>query len=452
MRIADFGATHLVGIGGAGMSAIAVLLHARGVTVSGSDARDSATAQILVQNGIEVHVGADPQWLDGQRTVVFSTAIRDGHPMRLAARERGLQMIHRSQALAALASDARTIAVAGAHGKSTTSAMTAHILRAAGADPSFAIGALVPGATAGAYAGSGDLLVIEADESDRSFLNYHPQIAVVTNVEPDHLDVYRDQADYVAAFEQFVRQANVLVACSDDDGARVLADRYRSSGGKVVTYGRGGDVRIEREQVAKATISAHLVGEGLGAQADIEVPFPGRHMLLNAAGAWTAAVLAGIDPHQASSALASFRGTGRRFELRGEVCGVRVFDDYAHHPAEVKALLAAARATGAARVLVLFQPHLFSRTATFASEFALALEQADEVIVCDIYAAREDPNPAVTSQLITSQMSHGQYVGDKVLAAKALAEQARPGDVIFTVGAGDVTEMAAVVLAELSGE
>ncbi|RYV52490.1 UDP-N-acetylmuramate--L-alanine ligase [Pengzhenrongella frigida] len=491
--LTDFGRTHLIGVGGAGMSAIAALLVARGLDVTGSDAREGAALAGLRAAGVTVWVGHDAAHVDGASTVVVSTAVRESNPELTAARARGLRVLHRSQALAALMAGRRSIAVAGAHGKTTTSAMTAVALAAAGLDPSFAIGGTVlyelpAGASAtgnaapagplgGAHDGRGEVFVAEADESDGSFLAYAPTIAVVTNVEPDHLDHYGTRAAFERAFEEFAARivdGGCLVACADDAGAGRLVGAARAPlaarGAQVLTYGEdpGADVVVSDYRSTAGAGStcvlrtAHPLlrgpGSGLGADVVLEVRLtlavPGRHNALDAAAAWTAVRLVGVDPDAAAAGLAAFRGTGRRFEDRGSAAGVRVVDDYAHHPTEVAALLAAARPVAAGgRVLALFQPHLYSRTRAFAAEFAAALDLADVVVLTDIYGAREDPDPAVTSALITAQVptrGKATFVPDRIAAARTIAERARPGDLILTVGAGDVTELAQVVLDTLT--
>lgn len=458
---ARWGTVHLVGVGGAGMSVVARLLQARGVRVQGSDATASATLAALTATGITTWVGHDAEHVAGADTVVVSTAVRETNPELRAARAAGLRVLHRSEALAGLMDGARAVAVAGAHGKTTTSGMIALALAGAGLDPSFAIGGSVrhvDGTLPGGHLGASDILVAEADESDGSFLNYAPQVAVVTNVEPDHLDHYGSREAFMQAFVDFaarVRPGGVLVACADDAGAADLARAHR---GDVVTYGfdAGADVRIVDYLPEGSGVCARVaLPERFGGQVHtLDLRVPGRHNAANATAALACACALGADPAAAAAALGGFLGAGRRFELRGEVGGVRVVDDYAHHPTEVRALLDAARVVaGPGRVGVLFQPHLFSRTATFADEFATALALADRVVVTDVYAAREDPVPGVTSALIVDRMDAAQaaLVPDRVDAARALAGWAAPADLLLTVGAGDVTELGEVILAELRG-
>nr|WP_297425978.1 UDP-N-acetylmuramate--L-alanine ligase [uncultured Actinotalea sp.] len=464
------GHVHLVGIGGAGMSTVAALLRARGIVVSGSDAKEGATTVALRELGVRVDVGHAAEHVEDADTLVVSSAIRPTNPELVRARERGTRVLHRSEALAALMADRRAVAVAGAHGKTTTSAMIAVTLRHAGLDPSWAIGGTVldadggagpaAGALAGARHGTGDVLVAEADESDGSFLAYRPYVAVVTNIEPDHLDHYGTREAFEEAFVRFAERVEPdgwLVACADDDGARRLAATARERAVRVRTYGTApdADVRVGAWQV-------HPAGDGPGGTVTVTAPegddavlrlaVPGAHNALNAAGAWTAARLLGVAPDVAAAGLARFHGTGRRFEDQGTVHGVRVVDDYAHHPTEVAALLAAARPVAAGgRVVVLFQPHLYSRTRAFADAFATALGAADVVVVTDVYAAREDPDPAVTGALLTDRLvaaghAASSFVADRFEAARTVGRLARPGDLVLTVGAGDVTELGPVVL------
>lgn len=463
--LADLGRrVHLVGVGGAGMSAIAPLLAARGLQVSGSDAHDGPALAGLRAAGVRVHVGHDAGLVDGVDTLVVSSAVRETNPELARARERGVRVLHRSQALAALMADRDAVAVAGAHGKTTTSAMVATALVEVGAEPSFAIGGVVrsaSGTLGGSRYGAGPF-VAEADESDGSFLAYAPLVAVVTNVEPDHLDHYGTREAFEDAFVAFaarIRRGGMLVACADDDGARRLVaavrDDLASRDVVVVTYGRAADadVRVSEPrptQDERWEVDVTPRGER---PVRLRLRVPGAHNALNAAAAWCALRRLGAAPETAARGLDAFVGTGRRFEDRGTVGGVRVVDDYAHHPTEVAALLRAARqVVGGGRVLALFQPHLYSRTRTFASQFGRAFDLADLVVVTDVYAAREDPEPGVTGALVVAHVptpDRARFVADKVAAARLLADQARPGDLLLTVGAGDVTELGAVVLARL---
>ena len=454
----ELGTVHFVGIGGAGMSAVARILLERGGKVTGSDAKESAVLAGLRELGAVVHVGHDQGHVGGADTVVVSSAVRESNPELARARREGLRVLHRSQALAALMRGRRGVAVAGTHGKTTTTSMLTVALRACGADPSFAIGGEFTGGGPGAHAGTGDVFVAEADESDGSFVVYHPAVAVITNVEPDHLDHYGTAEAVTAAFDRFadgVAPGGVLVACADDPGALDVATRAaarRGSGLRVRTYGRtaAADVQVADLDTSGQGARFTLAPRG-GDLLTVALRVPGAHNALNAAAAWTAATALGFAPEGVVAGLESFGGARRRFELKGTAGGVRVVDDYAHHPTEVSAVLTAARAVaGEGRVLALFQPHLYSRTRIFAAEFGRALGLADEVVVLEVYAAREDPEPGVTGALVADAVplppSAVVHEPDRVRAARRVAERARPGDLVLTVGAGDVTQLGPEVL------
>lgn len=451
---------HFVAIGGAGMSVIAELMLAQGAEVSGSDRADSPALARLTALGATVYVGHDAAHVQGADVVVVSTAIRPDNPEVVAAQERGIEIIHRSRALARAAREQDFIAVAGAHGKTTTSAMLALALADLGADPSYAIGAQLRGRGSGGHLGSGRAFVAEADESDGSFLAYHPQVAVVTNIEPDHLDHYGTEEAVHQAFADFAARivpGGLLVACTDDPGAAALARRAAAQGVRVLGYGSVPvqdlpQVRIEDEQLGGQGSSAVLVDTSSGeAPTPLTLAVPGAHNLRNATAAWCAGRELGAQPEALAQALGTFTGTARRFEDRGSAAGVRVVDDYAHHPTEVAALLASARRTAApGRVLVLFQPHLFSRTEAFAAAFADALAAADVVVLTAIYPAREEPRAGVTSALIADRLAGARYLPDHEQAAHAVADLATPGDLVLTVGAGDVTALGPVILERLN--
>ncbi|WP_369053527.1 UDP-N-acetylmuramate--L-alanine ligase [Kineococcus terrestris] len=459
--VAALGRVHLVGIGGAGVSGVARLLLARGLEVSGSDAAGSEVLDGLRALGARVHVGHDAAHLGDLGpgdTLVVSTAVRPGNPELVEGRRRGLRVLHRSEALASLMADRRGVAVAGTHGKTTTSSMLVVALRAAGLDPSSAVGGeLVGGSDGGAREGTGDVFVAEADESDGSFRAYAPVLSVVTNVEPDHLDHYGTEEAVTAAFADFaarVLPGGVLVACADDPGSRALAGDVRRDGRAVLTYGRAADADVRLSDVTGGAEPTALLHDRDGAHA-LRLAVPGEHNLLNAAAAWTAARWLGAPAEGVLAGLASFGGARRRFERKGEARGVRVVDDYAHHPTEVEALLRAARpVAGDGRVVVVFQPHLVSRTRTFAGEFARALALADVVLVLDVYVAREDPDPEVTGALVADAVplpaDSVHHVPGADDALELLDGLLRAGDLLLTVGAGDVTRLGPRVLARLA--
>ncbi|WP_061960365.1 UDP-N-acetylmuramate--L-alanine ligase [Demequina flava] len=429
---------HFIGVGGSGMSAVARLTAAAGHEVSGTDMRVSHYFEALRDAGMNVTIGHDAANVDGVDQVVISTAVRETNPELARARERGIEVVHRSEALARALDHHRLIAVAGSHGKTTTSAMVAHVLHGAGVDASFAVGARVfgiDGAVAGGYAGDSDIAVVEADESDGSFLRYHPEVAILLNVEPDHLDYYGTEERLHEAFTEFSSDCRVLVVCADDPTAISIARTASERGVEVISYGRGdGDVRVS------ATGWAYQ-----GEEYTVAVPVPGDHMVLNAAAAWAASVAMGADRQAAARAVESFGGTGRRYQLRGEVAGITVVDDYAHHPTEVAALIAAARSAGAGHLVVLFQPALFSRTQLHAANFAAALSAPNaDVVISGVHGDREDPLPGVNSQTILDQMvipedSTAVVVETLEDAAARVADVASEGDLVLTVGSGPVT-------------
>jgi len=449
----SLGRVHFIGIGGVGMSAVARIMVARGVQVTGSDAKDLPVMADLAAAGAGIFVGYEAGNLGTAQTVVAGSAIRADNPELQAAHAAGLPVLHRSEALAATMGDDRVVTVAGTHGKSTTTSMITVLLQGAGQDPTFAIGANVPALGVNAASGTSDIFVAEADESDGSFLNYRPRIAVVTNVEPDHLDYYGTAEAVYASFDRFTELLpadGVLVVCADDSGARALAERTNARGNtRVVLYGTAEDSQLRLHDGGPGDV---WVSTPAGKFA-LELQVPGRHNALNAAAAFAVALELGVAPEAASSALARFSGASRRFEFKGEGRGVRVYDDYAHHPTEVRAALAAARSVaGDQKVHVLFQPHLFSRTREFAAEFADALNTADTALVLDIYPAREDPIPGVSSQLIGDRLSDGGRLVSAEDAVRAVVADAAPGDIVLTAGAGDVTAFGPLIVEALQAE
>jgi UDP-N-acetylmuramate--alanine ligase len=457
---AELGRVHFVGIGGAGMSGIARILLARGVPVSGSDARESPTSQSLRDAGATVHIGHDGANVTGADTVVVSTAIRDANPEVVAAHKLGLRVLRRAAALAAVMAGRRGIAIAGTHGKTSTTSMLVTAAQACDADPAFAIGGDLAGSGVNAADGTGNLFIAEADESDGSFLLLSPYAAVVTNVEADHLDQHGTAEQVAIVFEQFARRIDpdgFLVSCADDPGARRTAAAAADAGLRIRSYGlTDGDLRLEDlvEDATGTTWRPVLDGKPLDVD-PVRVPVPGRHMALNSAAALLTGLELGLPAAGLVSGLGRYAGVRRRFELRGTAGGVTVYDDYAHHPTEVAAQLRAARTVaGAGRVLVAFQPHLFSRTVAFAADFGAALGLADEVVVLDVYAAREDPVPGVTGALVADAVplpaDRVVFAPDRSTVAAELAGRTRPGDLVTTMGAGDVTALAPDILAALT--
>jgi len=458
------GSVHFIAIGGAGMSGVARVMLARGMTVSGSDAKDSLVLTALAAEGADVHIGHDASHLGAADTVVISSAIREDNVELRAARARGLRILHRSQALASVMRGSRRVAVAGTNGKTTTTSMLTVALQACGVDPSFAVGGELAKHGTNAHLGTGDIFVAEADESDGSFLVYRPDVAIVTSVQPDHLDFYGTFEAVESAYAEFastVQPRGLLVTCADDPGSRVLADVAKAAGTRVTTYGLAADADVRLTALGGAGLHGHadLVRAGV-ALGHLEIGMPGRHNLLNATAAFVAAT-DGLaqDPGRVIEGLAGFTGTRRRFEPKGEAGGVRVVDDYAHNPGKVAAVVETARSLAApGRLIVVFQPHLYSRTHDFAAELAAALSPADIVIVMDVYAAREDPVPGVSGALITDQMVDAsqpphddvQFVPFWSDVAPLVAQITRPGDLVLTVGAGDVTMIGPEILRLLS--
>lgn len=449
---------HFVGIGGAGMSGIARILLARGLSVSGSDAKESRAVVALRALGATVHVGHDAAHLGDARTVVVSTAIREDNPELAEARRRGLRVLPRAAALAAVMAGRHRVAVAGTAGKTSTTSMLTVVAQTCGVDPSFAIGGDLNESGSNAHHGSGRLFVAEADESDGSFLLLSPDAAIVTNVEVDHLDQHGTADAYSEAFEQFVGKISpggFLVICADDPGSRRLAEFARRLPLSVRTYGEAADADLRLSDVAVSaegtTYHATLDGTAIGV---VRIAVPGRHMALNSAAALLAALELGLPTDRVLDGLAAYQGVHRRFELKGTVGGIRVYDDYAHHPTKVSAQLQAARAVaGSGRIVVAFQPHLYSRTQAFAAQFGSALGLADEVVVMEVYGAREDPIPGVTGATVAAEVPlPAERVCFEPSWSKVVVELARrahPGDLVITMGAGDVTMIGPEVLAVL---
>jgi UDP-N-acetylmuramate--alanine ligase len=459
----ELGRVHFIAIGGAGMSGVARVMLARGCTVSGSDAKDSPVMTALAAEGADVHVGHDPALLDRVDTVVVSSAIREGNVELAAARERGVRVLHRSQALASTMASSRRVAVAGANGKTTTTSMLTVALQHCGADPSFAAGGELAKHGTNAHWGTGEVFVAEADESDGSFLVYRPEVAVVTNVQADHLDFYGTFENVKAAYAEFagsIQAGGLLVACHDDPGSLALAEDARAGGLRVLTYGWAPEADVVLGEPVTSGLMARVpLRDPDGRWWDLRVNIPGRHNLLNAAAAFTAATQGlSHDPASVLEGLFSFTGTRRRFEPKGTAAGVSVVDDYAHNPGKVAAVVGtAAELVGDGRLIVVFQPHLYSRTRDFAKEFAAALEPADSVVLMEVYGAREDPIPGVSSELVAEELralrpgADVEVVSSWSAVAGEAAGRAHPGDLVLTVGAGDVTMLGPEILRALQG-
>ncbi|WP_133914606.1 UDP-N-acetylmuramate--L-alanine ligase [Streptomyces sp. NBC_00582] len=448
---------HFIGIGGAGMSGIAKILAQRGAKVAGSDAKESGTAAALRALGATVHIGHAAEHLaDDASCVVVSSAIRKDNPELARAAELGIPVVHRSDALAALMDGLRPIAVAGTHGKTTTTSMLAVSLSELGLKPSYAIGGDLDAPGSNALHGEGEIFVAEADESDRSFHKYTPEVAIVLNVELDHHANYASMDEIYESFETFAGKivpGGTLVISADQAGARELTRRVQ--GVKVVTYGEAEDADVRVLSVVPQGLKSLVTVVLEGQELTFTVSVPGRHYALNAVAALTAGAALGVPAAELAPALAAYTGVKRRLQLKGEAAGVQVIDSYAHHPTEMTADLEAMRAAaGDARILVVFQPHLFSRTQELGTEMGEALALADASVVLDIYPAREDPVPGVTSALIIDAARAAgadvTAVHDKGEVPEVVAGMAKPGDLVLTMGAGDVTDLGPRILDRLS--
>ena len=454
------GRIHIVGIGGAGMSGIARILLSKGFEVSGSDAKDSRRLQALKPLGAHVYVGHDGDkiFIDGKGpgTVVVSTAIPETNPEVVKANELDIPVLNRATALSELLTDSRVISIAGTHGKTTTTSMATVILQEAGLDPSFVIGSEMNESGSNAHLGSGKDFVVEADESDGTFLVLPTTAGIVTNVEADHLNYWGTYEAVEQAFIDFVvgtsRKHGYAVVCGDDNGAAKVAQRARELGARVITYGQNPDnnavVKLLPSKTAGSVFTVDYEGETFG---PIQLKVPGAHNALNATAALLATFEIGCTKEQVVKGLEKFTGTHRRFEFRGEVNGVRVFDDYAHHPTEIDAVLKAARVVaGTGRVLAAFQAHHYYRTALFSKEFGQALGLADYVVVLEVFAPGETPIPGASGSTMAGNvpLAKDQVVFEPSWSAvpKHLADHAKPGDIIMTLGAGDIGMMCPEIL------
>ncbi len=447
---------HFIGVGGAGMSAIARVLHERGVPITGSDLKRSGYTDQLEDLGIPIAIGHAPEHLGSPEVVVVSTAIPDSNPELAAARAGGIPVWPRARMLAELAGDSATVAVAGTHGKTTTSSMVTAALRAAGRDPTFLIGGELNDVGANAGCGDGPHYVVEADESDGSFLYLSPHTALITNVEADHLDHYSNLREVEEAFLEFMSRCDEdgrLVVCVDDPPlARLCEGVERIQGPRILTYGSSemAEVRIT-DVVARRSGHDFTVTFPDGSSVRTRLPVPGMHNVINACGALAAVWSLGVDPAAAAAGLERFTGVRRRMELVGEADGVRVIDDYAHHPTEVRATIAAALEANEGRLWVVFQPHRYSRTAAIGDDFGDAFEQADRVVLMDVYSAGEAPIPGVSGRTLLKAVldmvphSRVAYLPHRADVEPYVLQGIRPGDTVMTMGAGDVTSLGPMI-------
>lgn len=442
---------HFIGVAGSGMSGIARVMAEQGVMVTGSDRADSEVVDSLRSAGITVFIGHDASHIGDADTVVASSAVRDSNPELIEAYSRGLRVIHRSSALRWVMRGKTVLAVAGSHGKTTSTAMLASALHRAGIDAGFVNGGVVSQWGVSSRSGGAQLFAIEADESDRSFLTYHPSTILITNVAPDHLDFYGGMDAIYEAFEGFARTASHgVVLCADDEGTRELAARLADVP-IVKTYGFADDADFLIRSVEPAPVARAHVSYA-GEDAEIVLAVPGRLNALNAVGVLGVLVDAGLSLAEAAHAVSGFSGADRRFQFHGEIGGVRFFDDHAHHPTEVAAALETARAVvGTGRVITMFQPHLYSRTQYMAAELAAAFAGgSDHTIFLDIFGSREDPIEGVTTQLILDKLPAGysfDYEPDWTRACERAVALAQPGDIILTMSTGDLYQIVPQLMA-----
>lgn len=450
----SLGKVHFVGIGGSGMSGIARMFMDAGIEVSGSDSTENANTKALRELGIPIAIGHDAKNVADASTLVVTGALWQDNPEYQKALTDGLLILHRSQALAWLTRSKKVIAVAGAHGKTTSTGMVVTGLLGLAQDPSFVNGGVIETLGVSAAAGKSDLFVIEADESDGSFLLYDTSVALITNVDPEHLDFYGSRDAFMNAFVSFANAAkDLVVISSDDSGALEILSQLTHP--NIVKFGEAADADVRLFDVkTDGLVSFKLAYQGATFSAQLSVP--GHHNAVNAAGAFAVLVSLGFEPASTLAAIASFGGTKRRFELHGVINGVRVLDDYAHHPTEVQALLTSARTVAdGGRIIAVHQPHLYSRTRIFAAEFADALESlADHTVVLAVCGAREDPEPGVTGELVSEKFTDAskvRYVDEWQAAAEYIAEVAQPGDMVITMGCGDVYRMIPQIISALEG-
>jgi len=443
------GAVHFIGVAGSGMSGIARVFAERGHQVSGSDRSDSEVVESLRASGVSVFLGHDKDNLGDADTVVVSSAVRDNNPELVEARARGLRVLHRSEALRYVMRGKKVLAIAGSHGKTTSTAILATSLHRAGLDVGFVNGGVVSEWGVSSRYGTNELFVIEADESDRSFVYYDPQVVLITNIAPDHLDFYGSMDAIFDAFEALALTATgTVVLCLDDEGCEAMVGKLKAHNRdqpEILTYGvsEAADVQIVALEAApRARATVRYQGE----TAEFELAVPGRLNALNATGVVGVLLATGMTLEAATRAVSGFTGADRRFQFHGEIGGVRFFDDHAHHPTEVGAALETARAVvGVGRVITMFQPHLFSRTQYMATELAAAFAAgSDHTIFFDIFGSREDPIDGVTTQLILDQLPPGtsyDFEPDWALACELAVGIAKPGDIVLTMSTGDLYQI-----------
>ncbi|NMM52192.1 UDP-N-acetylmuramate--L-alanine ligase [Paenibacillus aquistagni] len=440
---------HFIGIGGYGMSAIARVMLEMGYTVTGSDVARQDLTDKLQAKGAVIHIGHDPAYVQDADIVVYSTALPKDNEERVAAEQRGIPVLHRSEMLARLLNAKQGITIAGAHGKTTTSSMIAFVLDRCGVDPTFIIGGEVTNLGTNAAAGRGDFVVAEADESDGSFLAYHPQMAVVTNIEADHLENYGgDFNNLKAAYVQFlsqIKEDGAAVLCGDDPIIREMMSELKCN---AITYGI--DEKADYQAVDIEAVDRHIrftMMKGEEALGTVELSIPGRHIVLNAMATIIVSMQAGVAFEQAAAAITDFTGAKRRYQIIGSAQDVLIVDDYAHHPTEIEATLLAAKASGK-RIVAVFQPQRYSRTYFLFDQFSRAFSHADEVLITDIYSpAGEQPIEGVHSSKLVESIrehsnEHAQYIADKEEALSYLKEHTKPGDLVITMGAGDIWRVA----------
>jgi UDP-N-acetylmuramate--alanine ligase len=453
----DLSRPYFIGIGGIGMSGLAKILALRGKRVVGSDVKETATTAALRRVGCQVHIGHHPAHVLGASCVVISQAIRDSNIELRSAREHGLHVVHRAQALAAAMEGYRSVAVAGTHGKSSTTIMLAAALEGLGLEPSYAVGADLDEPGSNAHHAGGDVFVAEADESDRSFHFFRPDVAIVLNVEEDHHDHYASLEDHIQSYETFargIRRGGTLVTSADNAGARELLARLRRSSPRlrVVTYGAAPEADVHLVKAAPHEFSVDATVRVDGDEVAFTLSVPGRHMAHNATGALAVGLALGIEPAAMAAALASYQGIRRRFTRKGRAGGVLVVDSYAHHPTEIAADLQTARQSvgTSGRVVVVFQPHLPSRTQALGAEIGRVLAEADLAVIMQVYQGREDPIPGVTSRIVAlAALEAGALVRSEPrwdAVPDVVAGLVRPGDLVLTMGAGDVTDMGPLIL------